>query len=89
MATYATQEDLLDYIADDRTALRALRAYDDPMIETLLERGEHAVDNAIGVMKPPTAAKAAMTSASCQRASATVVAVTLAIAMKARVFGMR
>lgn len=48
MATYAAEDDLFAYVADDRVALRGLRAYDDAMIETLLERGERAVDNVIG-----------------------------------------
>jgi hypothetical protein len=45
VATYASSDDLNAYLAGDRGALRALRGAD---VEALLERGERAVDLALG-----------------------------------------
>lgn len=48
MATYATPGDLDAYLADDVGARRVLLSADDEAKERLLERGERAVDVALG-----------------------------------------
>jgi hypothetical protein len=48
MATYATADDLRAYVDGDDGAERVLRRMEDDAIEGLLERGERAVDLALG-----------------------------------------
>ena len=52
MATYASANDLAAYVAANRAAQRSLRRIDPDRIETLLQRGERAVDGVVGPAWP-------------------------------------